>query len=190
MSAFPLFTPPVCYLCPHTSRLSLLRPCSAITQGHVADFTRYFSVLERHIIVCHAGLARLPRRHGTSAAPAWHVCRAGVANIQMPYTNIQKALRDGKMPRQNSCIALSTNKIARNRKKVPNLSIIFTSKNENASFFAASTVFLNLVCTIFHPIIYLSTTTHTEHGAVGVIPRVCGDRVMLLAWHARLAFRD
>lgn len=57
-------------------------------------------------------------------------------------------------------------------------------------FFAASTVFLNLVCTIFHPIIYLSTTTHTEHGAVGVIPRVCGDRVMLLAWHAQLAFRD
>ena len=80
MSAFPLFTPPVCYLCPHTSRLSLLRPCSAITQGHVADFTRYFSVLERHIIVCHAGMARLPRRHGTSAAPPWHVCRAGVAN--------------------------------------------------------------------------------------------------------------
>ena len=75
MSAFPLFTPPVCYLCPHTSRLSLLRPCSAITQGHVADFTRYFSVLERHIIVCHAGMARLPRRHGTSAAPAWQTTK-------------------------------------------------------------------------------------------------------------------
>ncbi|MDD6583805.1 MAG: hypothetical protein PUF07_02225, partial [Bacteroidales bacterium] len=36
--------------------------------------------------ICHAGTARLPRRHGTSAAPAWHVCHAGVANIKMPYT--------------------------------------------------------------------------------------------------------
>ena len=47
----------------------------------------------------------------------------------------------------------------------------FYLENENASFFAASTLFLNLVCTIFHPIIYLSTTTHTEHRAVGVLPR-------------------
>ena len=148
------------------------------------------TVLGTRETICHAGTARLPRRHGTSAAPAWHVCRAGVANIQMPYTNSQKVLRDGEMPRQNSCIALSTNKIASSRKKVPILSIIFTSKNETASFFAASTLFLYLVCTIFHPIIYLSKTTHTEHGAVSVIPRVCGDRDMLLAWHARLAFRD
>ncbi|MCI7315257.1 MAG: hypothetical protein MR516_03205, partial [Bacteroidales bacterium] len=71
---------------------------------------------------------------GTSATPARHVCHAGVANIQMPYTNIQKALRDGKMPRQNGCIALSTNKIARNRKKVPILSIIFTSKMKMIRF--------------------------------------------------------
>ena len=75
MSAFPLFTPPVCYLRPHTSRLSSLRPCSAVTQGHVTVFTRHFSVHERHIIVCHAGMARLPRRHGTSAAPAWQTTK-------------------------------------------------------------------------------------------------------------------
>ena len=43
-------------------------------------FERHFSVTECLADVCHAGTARLPRRRGTSAMPAWHVCRAGVAD--------------------------------------------------------------------------------------------------------------
>ena len=130
------------------------------------------TVLGTRETICHAGTARLPRRHGTSAAPAWHVCRAGVANIQMLYTNIQKALCDGKMLCQNGCIALSTNKIAHSRKKVPILSIIFTSKNENASFFAASTVFLNLVCSIF-TLLSTSQQPHTRSMALWASSPVC-----------------
>ena len=56
-----------------------------MTRQHFPDFARHFSILKRQKMVCHAGTARLPRRHGTSATPAWYVCRAGVAKYQNAY---------------------------------------------------------------------------------------------------------
>ena len=112
------------HTCGHPLFHPLPRP--AEIKRLVKVLTCRFPVLRRGKTICHAGIARLPRRRGTSAMPAWHVCRAGVANTKPPYTYHYKTFRDGKMPCKTDCIALKIKKIRHRTHKVPILSIIFT----------------------------------------------------------------
>ena len=54
---------------------------AAVSARRTTVFATYFPIRTWHLMVCHAGTARLPRRHGTSATPARHVCHAGMARL-------------------------------------------------------------------------------------------------------------
>ena len=70
---------------------------AAVSARRATVFATYFPIPTWHLMVCHAGTARLPRRHGTFATPAWHVCHAGVANHYA-------ACRDGNHKRHNGFV--------------------------------------------------------------------------------------
>ena len=73
------------------------QPFSSVSARRVTVSVRHISVRRCRVDICHAGTARLPRRHGTFATPAWHVCHAGVANHYA-------ACRDGNHRRHNGFV--------------------------------------------------------------------------------------
>ena len=98
----------------------------------VKVLTCRFPVLRRGKTICHAGIARLPRRRGTSAMPAWHVCRAGVANDKACSANGKVLCKNGYKSSAFGFIPLKNKGVACCEPRLPPsppfLSIIFTSK--------------------------------------------------------------
>ena len=74
------------------------QPCTLVSTRRETVSPRHLAVRRWRFAICHAGTARLPCRRGTSAMPAWHVCRAGVANHKA-------ASRDGYIRRKNGFAA-------------------------------------------------------------------------------------
>ena len=74
------------------------QPFTLVSTRRKTVSPRHLAVRRWRFAICHAGTARLPRRRGTSAMPAWHVCRAGVANHKV-------ASRDGYIRRKNGFAA-------------------------------------------------------------------------------------
>ena len=82
---------------------------AAVSARRATVFATYFPIRTRHLMVCHAGTARLPRRHGTFSSPAWHVCHAGVANDEVPSENRKVPSENGKAPCFDDANALKYN---------------------------------------------------------------------------------
>ena len=68
------------------------------TERRVTSSARQISVTKCGQMVCHAGTADVPRRHGRRAAPAWQTCRAGVANNLARSTNGNKERQNDFTP--------------------------------------------------------------------------------------------
>ncbi len=82
---------------------------AAVSARRATVFATCFPIPTWHLMVCHAGTARLPRRHGTFATPAWHVCHAGVANDEVPSGNRKVPSENGKAPCCDDANALKYN---------------------------------------------------------------------------------
>ena len=95
-------------------------------------FAPFIPIRRTGQMVCHAGTARLPRRRGTSAMPAWHVCRAGVANDKACSANGKVLCKNAYKPSSFGYIPLKNKGVACCEPRLPPsppfLSIIFTSK--------------------------------------------------------------
>ena len=70
----------------------------SVTLCRETVFATYIPITRCRFVVCHAGTADVPRRHGRRAAPAWQTCRAGVANHLARSTNGNKERKNGFTP--------------------------------------------------------------------------------------------
>ena len=82
--------------CPEASASRL-----SVTLCRATVFATYIPITRCRFVVCHAGTANVPRRHGRRAAPAWQTCRAGVANSKAPSAHSKVPWRNGFAPYQN-----------------------------------------------------------------------------------------
>ncbi len=75
----------------------------SVTLCRETVFATYIPITRCRFVVCHAGTANVPRRHGRRAAPAWQTCRAGVANSKAPSAHSKVPWRNGFAPYRNEC---------------------------------------------------------------------------------------